>query len=51
MEKRVKVIFSKDVPDVAVKEILSSSTVMSNVYSYLGNNILSNGGILLWWTH
>ena len=46
-EKRVKVIFSKDVPDVAVKEILSSSTVMSNVYSYLGNNIISNGGILL----
>ena len=50
-EKRVKVIFSKDVPDVAVKEILSSSTVMPNVYSYLGNNIISNGGILLWWTH
>lgn len=46
-EKRVKVIFSKDVPDVAVKEILSSSTVMPNVYSYLGNNIISNGGILL----
>ena len=46
-EKRVKVIFSKNVPDVAVKEILSSSTVMPNVYSYLGNNIISNGGILL----
>ena len=46
-EKRVKVIFSKDVPDVAVKEILSSSTVMPNVYSYLGSNIISNGGILL----
>lgn len=46
-EKRVKVIFSKDVPDVAVKEILSSSTVMPNVYNYLGNNIISNGGILL----
>ena len=46
-EKRDKVIFSKDVPDVAVKEILSSSTVMPNVYSYLGNNIISNGGILL----
>lgn len=46
-EKRVKVIFSKDVPDVAVKEILSSSTVMPNVYSYLGNNIISNGGVLL----
>lgn len=46
-EKRVKVIFSKDVPDLAVKEILSSSTVMPNVYSYLGNNIISNGGILL----
>lgn len=47
VEEKVKIIFSKDVPSSAIKEILSSSTVMPNVYSYLENNIISQGGILL----
>jgi len=47
---KVKIIFEKNVPETAIKEIYSSSTIMPGIYDYLndGNNIINAGGALLW---
>jgi len=47
---KVKIIFEKNVPEAAIKEIYSSSTIMPGIYDYLndGNNIINAGGALLW---
>lgn len=46
---KVKIIFEKNVPEAAIKEIYSSSTIMPGIYDYLndGNNIINAGGALL----
>ena len=46
---KVKIIFEKNVPETAIKEIYSSSTIMPVIYDYLndGNNIINAGGALL----
>lgn len=46
---KVKIIFEKNVPETAIKEIYSSSTIMPGIYDYLndGNNIINAGGALL----
>lgn len=46
-EEKTKIIFSKNVPVELIKEIFSSSTIMPNVYNYLGGNNIISGGILL----
>lgn len=46
---KVKIIFEKNVPETAIKEIYSSSAIMPEIYDYLndGNNIINAGGALL----